>query len=62
MGLLSPGLWMAFLVWSCWLRAGGDGEGGCRRWRSGLRWSPVVEQVLVRVRRPRTEERKELCV
>lgn len=61
-GCCPLGLWMGFLVWSCWLRAGGDGVGGCRRWRSGLRWSRAVEQVLVRVRRPRTEERKELCV
>ena len=41
---------------------GARGEGGCRRWRSGLRWYWAVEQVLVQVRRLRTEERKELCV
>ena len=41
---------------------GGKGDGGCRRWRSGLTWSQAVEQVLVWVRRPRAEERKELCV
>ena len=27
-----------------------------------MRWNLAVEQVLVQVRRPRTEERKELCV
>lgn len=52
--------------WAFQFRAAGAGLGGegwgCRRWRSGLRWSQAVEQVLVRARRPRAEERKELCV
>ena len=58
MGLLSPGALDGLS--SPQLLAQGRGEEGGRL--QELRWSQAVEQVLVRARRPRAEERKELCV
>ena len=58
MGLLSPGALDGLSSPELLAQGRGEEGGGLQE----LRWSQAVEQVLVRARRPRAEERKELCV